>query len=316
MRRTDLAGSFRLLDTQSLLTELGSADASVQSSDVASFQPAGRFVAVDGVDLHYVERGRGRPVVFFHGAGGMLDEFFTSPVADLIAARYRVIVFDRPGFGHSTRPHVRFGGPWAQARLLRDALGQLGIERPIIMGHSWGGAMALAFAIQFPKALSALVLLAGWAFPARQAALLLFSLPNAPFLGSFVKRSVWPSLARVLAPEAIARIFAPTPVPAAFTADFPLELALRPSQLLADAEDMCLLNPCVARLQAHYPEIAVPVELVTGDADTVVDPVEHGMRLASVMPKARLTVLPRVGHMLHHSTPAAILDAVDRAAAA
>lgn len=315
MKWSELAGQLRLLDTQSLLAELGAAEA-IAEPIVQEFSPVGQFISIDGVDLHYVERGAGRPLVFMHGAGGMLDEFFTSPLADILSARYRVIVFDRPGFGHSTRPHAGLSGPSAQARLLRAALGRLGIERPIIVGHSWGGAMALAYAVEYPDALSALIVLAGWAFPARQAAILLYSLPSAPFLGGIVQRSVWPSLARLLAPEAIARIFAPALVPAAFTADFPLELALRPSQLFADAEDIRMLNPGVARLQPHYPTIGVPVELVTGDSDGIVDPAQHVMRLASLLPQARLTVLDGVGHMLHHTAPDAIGLAIDRAAAA
>jgi pimeloyl-ACP methyl ester carboxylesterase len=315
LKWSELAGKLRLLDTQSLLAEL-SADEALIAPLAEEFIPYGRFISVDGVDLHYVARGQGRPLVFLHGAGGTLDEFFTSPLADILTTRYRVIVFDRPGFGHSTRPHGGLSGPAAQARLLRAALGRLGIERPIIVGHSWGGAMALAYAVEFPTALSALVVLAGWAFPARQAAILLYSLPSAPFFGGLVQRTVWPSLARLLADEAITRIFAPALVPAAFIADFPLELALRPSQLFADAEDIRMLNPGVARLQPHYPTISVPVELVTGDADGIVDPAQHVTRLAGLLPQARLTVLDGIGHMLHHTSPDEIGQAIDRAAAA
>ncbi|HVJ51001.1 MAG TPA: alpha/beta hydrolase [Aliidongia sp.] len=313
MKWSDLAGKLRLLDTQSLLAELLVSE-TIAAHTIPEILPAGRFVSVDGVDLHYIERGVGRPVVFLHGAGGMLDEVLSSPVAALLAQRYRLIVFDRPGFGHSTRPRADLAGPGAQARLLRAALGKLGIERPIIVGHSWGGAMALAYAIEFPEALSSLVLLAGWAYPARQAAIMLFSLPSTPFLGGLVQRSVWPSLARLLAPEAVTRIFAPAIVPAAFLDSFPLEMALRPSQLFADAEDMCMLNPGVARLQQHYSKLSMPIELVTGDSDSVVHPEQHAMRLAALLPHSRLTVLGGVGHMPHHSAPEEVLHAVDRAA--
>ena len=66
--------------------------------------PRGRFIDVDGVHLHYVERGNGRPLVLFHGNGSMIQDFESSGLIDLAAENYRVIVFDRPGFGHSLRP--------------------------------------------------------------------------------------------------------------------------------------------------------------------------------------------------------------------
>jgi pimeloyl-ACP methyl ester carboxylesterase len=310
---SDLAGKFRLSDTLSVIGELIAADDPAFSLE-ERFPPLGGFVTADGVELHYVERGSGRPVVFLHGAGGMLEEFISSPLAELLAERYRTIVFDRPGYGHSKRPHAGLAGPRAQASVVHSALGALGIERPILIGHSWGGAMALAYAAEFPQDLSALVILAGWAFPARQAAILLFSLPAAPFLGGMVHRVVWPTLARSLAAEAVQRIFTPNLIPPAFSASFPLELALRPSQLLADAEDLRALNPCVARMQQRYPSIRIPVELVTGNADVVVDPVRHAIPLAAMLPDARLTVLPSVGHMVHHVSPLEVRSAVDRAA--
>ncbi len=293
----------------------GERSPSAESPLARQFPPAGRFVEVGDVALHYVERGSGRPLVFLHGAGGMSAEFLASPLADLLAARYRTIIFDRPGFGHSTRSLRDCAGPLAQARLVRTALATMGIERPILVGHSWGGAMALSYATAFPAHLSALVVLAGWAFPARRAAILLFSLPQIRLFGSLLPQIVWPQVARRLAPEMLRRIFAPNPVPENFAARFPVELALRPSQLLADAEDLTLLNPCVARLAAAYPSIGVPVELVTGDRDQIVDPQFHALRLARLIPSALVTLLDGVGHMLHHVAAPRILAAIDRAAA-
>ena len=107
--------------------------------------PAGRFVDVDGVRLHYLERGEGPPpVVLLHGNVVTAEDWVLSGVLDRVAERHRVVAFDRPGYGHSDRPQ---GSAWTagtQADLLRRAFARLGLERPVVVGHSWGTNAALA----------------------------------------------------------------------------------------------------------------------------------------------------------------------------
>ena len=110
-------------------------------------RPLGRFVEVDGVRVHYIARGKGRPVVLIHGNGTMAEDFVISSLMDQLATRYRVIALDRPGFGHSDRPRWRVWTASAQAHLLRRVLEQLNVERPVIVGHSWGTLVALALAV-------------------------------------------------------------------------------------------------------------------------------------------------------------------------
>ena len=114
--------------------------------------PAGQFVTVDGVRLHYIERGEGPPVVLLHGNVVTAEDFDTSGVLDLVAKRHRVIAFDRPGFGYSDRPHGSAWSAGTQAELIRDAFAVLGINRPIVLGHSWGAAVALALGLNHPDA--------------------------------------------------------------------------------------------------------------------------------------------------------------------
>ena len=91
--------------------------------------PAGQFATVDGVRLHYIERGEGPPVVLLHGNMVTAEDFDTSGVFDLVAKRHRVIAFDRPGFGYSDRPHGSAWSAGTQADLLRDAFAIIGINR-------------------------------------------------------------------------------------------------------------------------------------------------------------------------------------------
>ena len=118
--------------------------------------PAGQFVTVDGVRLHYIERGEGPPVVLLHGNVVTAEDFDTSGVLDLVAKRHRVIAFDRPGFGYSDRPHGSAWSAGTQADLIRDAFAVLGINRPVVLGHSWGAAVALSLGLNHPDAVKGL----------------------------------------------------------------------------------------------------------------------------------------------------------------
>ena len=95
--------------------------------------PVGRFITVNGVRLHYFERGTGTPLVLLHGNGSMIEDFRCSGLIDLAAKKYRVIAFDRPGFGHSDRPRSTIWTPEAQADLIAAALKKISVQRAICL---------------------------------------------------------------------------------------------------------------------------------------------------------------------------------------
>ena len=127
--------------------------------------PLGTLRYRQGVRLHYIERGSGPAVVFLHGNGAMVDDIIISGVFGLAAQNHRAIIFDRPGFGHSERPSGRRWTASAQAALLPEMFKLLGIDRAIVVGHSLGTLVALAFALDHPRLVSGLVLASGYYFP-------------------------------------------------------------------------------------------------------------------------------------------------------
>src|SRR5689334_24055306 len=152
--------------------------------------PRGHFLDLDGVRLHYVERGNGRPLVLFHGNGSMIQDFESSGLIHLAAAKYRVIVFDRPGFGHSLRPRNVVWTPEAQADLFKKALDRLSVQRAIVLGHSWGASVAVALAIRHPSLVEALVLASGYYFPTARADVAASSVTAIPGLGDIVSYTI------------------------------------------------------------------------------------------------------------------------------
>ena len=271
--------------------------------------PMGRFLEIDGVRLHYVERGKGQPLVLLHGNGAMVEDWAVSGVLERAAENYRVIAFDRPGFGHSERPRNRLWTPDAQARLLWEAMRRLGIERPIVVGHSWGTMVALAMALDHQSAIERVVLLSGFYFPQPRADVLM-SVPAVPVVGDVMRYTVSPLSGKLLEGKMMKMIFAPNPVPPRFAARFPMELALRPSQIRAAAADTALMIPGAAALSARYRPLSVPVAIIAGTGDQIVNTRKHSVRLHEALPGSTLHLVQGAGHMVHYVAQDRILDAI------
>ncbi|HZQ75384.1 MAG TPA: alpha/beta hydrolase [Burkholderiales bacterium] len=276
--------------------------------------PAGRFVHVDGVRLHYVERGQGQAVVLLHGNGTMAQDFDLSGVLDLAAAHYRVLAFDRPGYGYSTRPRGRIWTPAAQAALFAKAFRRLGLERPVVVGHSWGSLVALALGLQHAAEIRSLVLLSGYYFPTVRLDVPLLSPPAIPLVGGLLRYTVSPLLGRALWPAFMRRLFGPGPVPRRFL-QFPKWMSLRPSQIKAAAAESALMVPAAAALKSHYAELRTPAVILAGAEDRYVSP-EQSMRLHKAIPASDLRLVSGMGHMVHHFAPRKIVAAIDAAARA
>src|SRR3954471_13890431 len=277
--------------------------------------PAGRCVEGDGVRLHSLERGEGPPVVLLHGNVVTAEDWVLSGVLDRVAERHRVVAFDRPGYGHSDRPRGTAWTAAAQADLLLRAFRRLGVERPVVVGHSWGTDVALALALADPTAVRGLVLLSGYYSPTLRADALLVAPAAVPVLGDVLRHTVSPLLGAALMPLVVRGMFAPLPVPGRFRAGFPYGMAVRPSQIRAEAQDGATMAAGVAAMRDRYGELDMPVVIVAGSEDQVVDVGRHAVRLRDQLPHADLRLVPGAGHMVHYAVPGQVAEAVEAVSA-
>ena len=269
--------------------------------------PLGRFIEVDGVKLHYLEKGSGAPVVLLHGNGSMLQDFTLSGVVDALAEEHRVIAFDRPGFGWSERPDGRIWGQGAQAELIHAALQHLGVEQPIVVGHSWGTMVATALA--HPQSVGRLVLMSGYYYPTPRLDVPGLSMPAVPIIGTILRHTISPLLGRALWPLIRRQLFGPAPVSGSFMR-WPVWMTLRPSQIRASAAETAMMIPGAWSRADDYSQLKMPVTIVAGDGDKIVNTQVQSERLHRDVPHSDLQVIPGAGHMVHHIDPAKVITAI------
>jgi pimeloyl-ACP methyl ester carboxylesterase len=275
--------------------------------------PIGSFIECEGLRLHYLERGdpSGPCVVLFHGNGSMIQDLLISGIVDRLASRYRVLCFDRPGFGYSQRPRMRIWTATSQAGLFVRALGQLGVHDPIVLGHSWGALVAVAIGLQNDYPVRGLVLASGYYFPTWRWDFWMMSGPAIPVLGDLVRYTIAPIISWAILPALFRKLFAPRSIPENFIHHFPSSLTIRPKQLRAAAEESAFLIPEATRLQSRYSSIRCPVHIFHGTGDQLIEP-EQARRLHKALSRSNLHLVNNAGHMVTYADGVAIAQAVDR----
>jgi len=290
-----------------------------EAEAAATWPPEGRLIEVGGRTVHAVTRGQGPDLILIHGASGNLRDF-TLGFMDQLTDRYRVTAFDRPGLGHTDRvsdafahPFARYGeSPADQAALLAAAAQAIGIENPVVLGHSYGASVAMAWALDRPDDVAGVVNVSGATMPWPGGLGLLYQVNGTGLGGALV-----PPLLAAFTPEpyvdrVIEDIFTPDPAPQGYAEAVGAGLTIRRDTLRANARQVNSLYPHVVAMSARYPALGLPVEIVHGDADTIVPLHIHSEPLARLLPDAHLTVLPGIGHMPHHAAPEAVIAAIDR----
>ena len=281
----------------------------VESAD----PPRGRFLELDGCRIHYIDEGAGPPLFLIHGLGGQLKNF-TYALVGRLSGEFRVIAVDRPGSGYSTRPASADPRLRAQGDLMAKVIGALNLDRPLVVGHSLGGAVALAVGLDHPECASGLALVA----PVTQVV----ETPPEPFRGLDIKSPflrwivAWTlatPLGIVNGGQILKQVFAPEKVPADFVTMGGGTLGLRPRSFYATSTDMEAVNDGFDDMIRRYPSLSVPSGILFGKGDQLLDPRVHGQTTKEEIPGLDLELIDG-GHMLPVTAPDAVADFIRRLA--
>ncbi len=282
-----------------------------QSQIEARFPPIGEFAEINGVRLHYVDLPAHDPdaptIVFIHGASGNLRDPLLAFRPGLIG-KFRLIFVDRPGHGYSTRGNRDVSSPVAQAELIHKLASGIGIDRAVIVGHSWGAAVAAAYAIKFQASTAGLMLLAPATHPWPGGVEWYYGVATTPLIGPIFARTLVMPIGFLQMSGSLRSVFAPTPVPPAYGNEAGIPLVLRPQEFLANAEDVANLKGNVIAMAPHYREITAPTVIFAGSEDTVVRNDLHADVLARDIAGAKLFTLTNAGHMPQFSAPEAVIN--------
>ena len=265
-------------------------------------RPVGKFASLGTMQIHYVDRGSGPPVVVLHGNGNMIEELDSSGLLRQLAQSHRVIALDRPGFGRSTRPD-RDWSPEQEARTLLAFINQLRLERPVIVAHSWATLVALSLALEEPDAIAGLVLIGGYYYPTTRMDAAMQRLVALPLVGDVFRHTLLPLLSHAAAPLVFRKMFSPLTPTDAFLQQYSVRMASRPSQLRSVADDTVDMPRAAARLSPRYGELQIPIDVIAGTDDKVVSTAHQSRRLNRELHNSYFDEVPGVGHMLHHAHP-------------
>lgn len=264
--------------------------------------PRGKFIDVGGDRIHYVEQGSGPPIVMVHGLSGQLLNFAYLDMQKL-ARSHRVILIDRPGAGYSIRGENSSPTIFNQAATVAAFIDTLKLDKPMLVGHSLGGAIALAVGLNHPQSISRLGLIAPLTHPQSE--------PPEAFRGMMIpsplmRRVIAHTLATPLSikkgPEVLEVVFGPEPVPKDFRTKGGGLLGLRPRIFYAASSDMLATAEDLPTMEARYATLRMPVDVLYGRQDQILNYQQHGEALKQKIPHATLKLVDG-GHMLPVTVP-------------
>ncbi|WP_281505399.1 alpha/beta fold hydrolase [Chromohalobacter canadensis] len=281
----------------------------------AQLPPCGSFIDTSGGRLHYIDVGQGPPLVMIHGLGGQLQHF-TYALAEALGNDFRVIAIDRPGSGYSDPTDDRCAHLACQAQALHEAWQALGVERPLVVGHSMGGAVALTLALEYPEEVAGLALLAPLVAQVSDVppAMRLLAI-RSPRRRRWMAETLAIPLTRVTSRQALAQVFAPEAVPADYATRGGGCLALRPQAFHAASTDLAMLEHELPRQVPRYAALEVPIGVMFGAHDRILEPTLHIETLQRQYPDMFVHVEPEAGHMLPIMRPQATAAFIRRMAA-
>ena len=280
-----------------------------------TFPPIGDFVTIDGMKVHYIDRAgasEDAPVlVFLHGASGNLrDADFV--FGEALAGKARLIMFDRPGHGWSERKDPSLSSPVRQAEHVVKLLDHFGISKAFFFGHSWGGALALTLAVDFPERVQGLILSAPVAYPWPGGINWYYPIAAKPVIGELFARLLVVPVGLRQVKCATAKVFWPDPIPENYDETVGTETVLVPERFRDNAADIAHLRAHVEAYSPRYAEIKAPVVILNGKKDQILLPWVHAERLRRTLPNIEVIDLPKSGHMPHHSNVERVKEALDK----
>lgn len=252
-------------------------------------------------------------IVFIHGASGNLRDQ-EAAFRKALESRAEMLFVDRPGHGYSERGGPENGFPDGQAAAIARLMEKRGIEKAIIAGHSFGGAIAASFALNHPEKTAGLLLLASATHPWPGGVSWYCTVAAKPWIGWLFTRLFTLPVGLLLMDRVTHAVFHPNPRPEKYLEETAPALVLRPRSFRNNAVDCVNLNAYLRRTAPRYGEIGTPTVILTGDSDTVVSAELHSRGFADAVAGSELVSIRHLGHKPDYLATDVAIAAIEKLA--
>ncbi|MGC6534998.1 MAG: alpha/beta fold hydrolase [Parvibaculales bacterium] len=296
-------------------------DAYARGRLLDNLPPAGDFIETDKAVLHYLSANTApdadKPVfVLIHGSSANAHDMMLA-LGDGLAEIGTVLAFDRPGIGRSRNkvPHIQMADPRAQAREIHKAVKQLGYANPYIIGQSWGGSTALAYAQVHGEEIAGTIMLAPPIVPWYGPDFWAYRLVTTPIIGPAFAHMVLGKYGSTQLQPGAEGAAHPEVTPDNYVYDTALALILQPHVFIANATYAINLKHNLADMQRTRGDMPGTFErlmIIHGDKDPTVSIKWNALPFISARPDVELIELKGAGHLLHHTWKQEIIDQIAR----
>ncbi|NCG10884.1 MAG: alpha/beta fold hydrolase [Alphaproteobacteria bacterium] len=285
------------------------------------YPPRGDFVDVETAKIHFLTRkkisdtknSKNAPVILIHGSSGSSADMELA-FFDIFPDDIDLYAFDRPGIGWSKTKlsPLEMSNPMKQAEAIHMAVKKLKLDKPIIVGHSWGGAVAIAYAKQFGDEVSGVVSLAGVAYPWKGPHGWYDNLLTTPVINHIFTRLFLNKMGQLYVPLSINAIFEPEVARSDYREGAQAEIILRPSTIINNSFYSYNLRRHLKTMSKKYNDINTPFLIVAGNRDYIVHSKNQSERLHNEVAGSEYMLFKDTGHMPHHTQTQILADKIGR----
>ena len=263
--------------------------------------------------LSYVESNtnsmKPKTILLIHGISANWRDWNTSMLDEISMLGYRTIAIDRPGMGESDRRSEVISLE-DQASLIMRVIRLLDSRPLLIMGHSYGGSLALKMALNYPNDISGLILLAAPTHPWVGGLGLLYDILGFPLFTKIGTKFISLCKPERLINSTLIDIFCPQKIPTNYREELNIELTLRQKSLEWIIKDAKMLKASLAKMSENYKNLNIPIEIFHGTSDKIVPLELHAKKFHEKVFSSKLTKLNGIGHMPHHFRKNIILQSI------
>lgn len=270
----------------------------------------GQYTEISGLKIRYLQVGKGPDILFIHGVPGSLEDW--EVVIHRLAANYRVTAYDRPGHGYSSAGNIA-SNLEHNAQVALGLIKALNLKNVVVVGHSYGGSIIMALAVNNPPQIKAFIPVGGATYPVENIEPI-FSLIRIPLLGRGFAAVASSIIGPGMIKEGVNQAFHPNDnfIPKDFI-DIRQKIWLQTKVLVSTAREELNLNSDLEKIIPDYGKISKKFFIAHGDGDLLV-PKGHSLNLHKAINNAKLLILSDTGHQVQYARPDVLIRTIEEAA--